>query len=154
MSFMERFRNIIYPYQNEDDTFIARGYHVNQIVDALNDSQSGAIVDVIASTGISDLVIGRQDTIDAIFIDYSYKTGDTVVNRNQSGHIKVENSNSEATPVISWTRESVVHTAGTEEDVTFEFVIDGYNLVMRVTNSSGYDLSLAYTAKIMKYESN
>jgi len=40
---MEKFRNIEYPYKNENDTFIIRGLQANQLVDAVNNLGDGAV---------------------------------------------------------------------------------------------------------------
>ena len=40
---MEKFRNIEYDYRTEDDIFVGRGFHLNQIVDAINNLGDGAV---------------------------------------------------------------------------------------------------------------
>lgn len=151
---MDKFRNITYPYQNDDDVFVARGYHLNQIVDEINNLHSGTPVDVGAS-GSEDVILGRSKDIDSAFIDYSYIfPGEPGIggNYDQTGSISVNNSSQHTTSSqLSWQRESISHTGGTEQLVTIEFVIVGADLVMRITNTTGYAMKFAFTPKLVSH---
>lgn len=151
---LQRFRNITYPYQNQDDTFTARGYHLNQLVDAINNLHSG-IPEEIDGLGSSDIVLGRSRDIDAAFIDYSYIfPGEPGIggNYDQTGSMSVNNSsNHTESSQLSWQRESINHTGGVEQVVTIEFVVVGLDLVMRVTNTTSYAMKFSYTPKLMSH---
>ena len=152
---MDRFRNINYPYRDQDDTFTARGLHLNMIVDEINNITEGIqIVPVIAALGTTDVILGTSQDIDSATINYKVILAKTIgSNPDQSGNLVVNNSSEETLPALSWTRESTNHVAGSEEAVTIEFLVVSNNLVMRITNTSGYDLQFIYTLNILKYVS-
>ena len=152
---MDKFRNVEYDYRTPDDSFDAKGLHLNMIVDEINELTAGIDLLPVSFLGVTDIVLGRQLDIDAAFIDYKIKYPDySIVNADQSGKLEVNNSMYPGdAPTLSWTRESVNHTVGTEENVTIEFLIVGADLVMRVTNTSGSELEFTYTLKILSYDS-
>ena len=151
---MDRFRNINYPYANDDDTFIARGYHLNQIVDEINDQHTGIEVPEIPSLGSTDIVLGRSDDVDSATVQYKAIFDKTVgSSTDQSGTLVVNNSLEETLPDISWSRESVNHASGSEEIMTVEFLKVGIDLVLRITNTSGNALKFIYTFNTLKYVS-
>jgi hypothetical protein len=155
---MDRFRNINYPYANQDDTFQARGLHLNMIVDEINNLHSGVPVDDITNTEVRDIVLGLSKDIDAAFIDYKYTipTSPGIFNNwDQSGRLQANNSSEHAnSPALSWTQESTNHAPGAESIVlTFEFVVVEGNLILRVTNHATYTVQFTYTLKILKYAS-
>ena len=154
---MDRFRNINYPFANDDDTFIARGYNLNQIVDEIN-SWSVGVASTVGAAGAEDIVLGLSEDIDAAFIDYKATfPGSPGIGSNfdQVGVLEVNNSSEHASNTgLSWTRESVNHGSGTEESsVAIEFLVVGANLIMRVTNTSGYSMEFMYSIKTMNYVS-
>ena len=156
MSILKKFRNITYPYRTDDDTFIARGYHLNVLVDAINDIDTGVNVPIDAA-GSADIILGLSKDIDAAFIDYKLHCPDTVItDYDQSGHLEVNNSLEHPEPArqaVTWTRESTNHAAGSgsEEVVTFAFLKVGADLIMRVTNTTGEPMQLTFTANILTY---
>lgn len=152
---LKRFRNINYPYKDQDDTFIARGYHLNVLVDDINNLHVGFDVVPIDAAGTTDVILGRSKDIDAAFIDYKAIFPDVNIGSNldQAGTLEVSNSSEAILPDLSWTRESTNHTVGAELTVTIEFLIVGADLVMRLTNTSSYTMNFTYTAKIVSYAS-
>lgn len=153
---MDRFRNINYPYRNQDDTFDAKGLQLNMIVDEINRITEGIEVAPIGLLGVTDVILGQSKDIDSATIDYKASFPDKAIgsNADQSGVLVVNNSSEHAgIPDLSWTRESVNHASGSEETAEIEFLVVSANLVMRITNTSGNDLQFIYTLKILKYVS-
>jgi hypothetical protein len=153
---MDKFRNINYPYANQDDTFTARGLHLNMLVDEINKISEGITVDPITFLGVTDVILGQSKDIDSAVIDYktSYPDKNIGSNADQSGTFVVNNSSEHANiPDLSWTRESTNHASGSEEIADIEFLVVSNNLVMRITNNSGNPLYFIYTIKILKYVS-
>jgi len=156
---MDKFRNVNYPYATPDDTFIARGYQLNQIVDEINSLSIGVPV-VVSTSEVTDIVLGRSDSIDAAFIDYKVAWPDTpapaALQQDQTGKLIVNNSLEHAlNPEITWTREAAT-SAGSRNPVLLgiEFLKVGTNIVMRLTNNSPtYKMEFLYSAKLMSYVS-
>jgi len=150
---MDKFRNIEYDYRTPNDSFIARGLQLNQIVDEINGMTIGNPV-VLTNSGIDtvDISLGKIGDIDAVEIGYK-ATFDIPAGSSldQSGTLNVNNSMDNLIPKLSWTRESVNHTQGSEEELEIEFVsLAGY-LIMRVTNTTLYNLEFTYNTKILRY---
>ena len=154
------FRNITYPYQTADDTFVARGYHLNLLRDEILRVGGGLTLDM-PSTGastVTDILLGFSADIDAAFIDYKYffplRTG---TNIDQTGSLNINNSLEHAVPGLQGIvvqRESVNHDTGYENLVTMDCVKITDLLYLRVTNTTTDDMVFIYSQKFMKYESN
>ena len=150
---LPRFRNINYPYANDDDTFIARGYHLNQLRDEINLGESGAAVEVAASA-VVDITLGLSTEIDAVFIYYKilYVGADYP---DEVGKLEIKNSMEHATvgqQDVTIERES--STLQSSEDVDIDSVRVGLNLMLRVTNNYANDIVFLYSPKIMTYDQN
>lgn len=151
---MDRFRNVNYPYKNQDDTFTARGLHLNMLVDEINDLHTGIEVPTIDSLGVTDVVLGRSKEIDSATINYKAIFDKTIgSNPDQSGTLVVNNSSDEVLSELSWTRETTNHYSGSEEILTIEFLVVGVELIMRLTNTSSNALQFIYTINTLKYVS-
>ncbi len=154
---LQRFRNITYPYANDDDTFVARGYHLNVLVDTINEYQIGVEVDPIDFTGSIDIVLGNSVDIDAAYIDYKGKFPDSSAispNYDEAGKIIVNNSSEHVNkPQLIWTREAAFTEGTTPTNIDIEFLVISNQLTMRVTNNSGNTLHFTFTAKLMSYVS-
>ena len=152
---MDRFRNINYPYRDQDDTFIARGLQLNMIVDEINNLSRGVEVPEIAFGGSTDISLGQSKDIDAVFIDYKGKfpTSSAISpNKDEVGTLEVNNSSEHVNqPQLIWTREATFTEATQPQSIDIEFLVVGAQLVMRVTNNSGDTLNFTFTAKIMSY---
>ena len=154
---MDRFRNINYPYKDQDDTFTARGLHLNMLVDEINSLDDTSPV-VVGASGVLDIILGESRDIDSAFIDYKAAWPDTLapgqLQQDQTGKLIVNNSLEHAlNPELTWTREAV-RSAGSSNPVLagIDFLKIGLNLVMRVTNNSlTYTLNFSYTVKLMSY---
>lgn len=149
---LQRFRNITYPYANDDDTFVARGYHLNQIVDEIVGSSEP--VEILFG-GSTDITLGFSTDIDAAFIDYKGKfpTSSAISsNVDEVGEIVVNNSSEHLNkPQLIWTRECAFTESTTPANIGIEFLIVAGKLVMRISNASGNTLHFTFTAKIMNY---
>jgi len=151
---MDRFRNINYPYANQDDTFTARGLQLNMIVDEINKIHTEVKVPTIVSLGVTDIILGLSEDIDSATINYKAIFNKTIgSNPDQSGNLVVNNSSETVLPALSWTRETTNHVAGSEETAQIEFLIVGLDLVMRITNTSSVSLQFIYSINILKYAS-
>lgn len=152
---MDRFRNINYPFANDDDTFIARGYNLNQIVDEINSLSIGVEVPDIAVAGSTDLILGLSTEIDAAFIDYraSFPLSSAIGSQmDETGKIVVNNSSEHVNKTaLTHTREAGNHSQGSLTNVEIDVVLVGLNIVLRVTNGTSYTMKFTYTPKIIKY---
>ena len=152
---MDKFRNVNYPYANDDDSFIARGLHLNQIVDEINSWSIGNPV-IVAALGATDIVLGPSEDIDAGFVDFKAifpAFGGPGINPDQVGQIVINNSSEEIYPDLSHTIEYTVHGGDPHSDLTIDVLKVVNDLVLRVTNVSGYELNFLYNLKSMKYVS-
>lgn len=148
---ISKFRNIPYPYANQNDTFIARGYHLNELVDEINKLTAGVPVEIPIS-GNLEVELGEARFIDAAFIDYKAIFPTAPSNINQVGEVQVNNDyNHSSEPSITWSRESTNPNIGSEEGATFEFVVIDSKLVFRITNTTSYPMEFTFTVKLVQY---
>ena len=151
---MDKFRNVNYPYRTPDDTFDAKGLQLNMIVDEINRYHTAVKVPVVASLGVTDVILGLSEDIDSATINYKAIFNKTIgSNPDQSGNLVVNNSSETVLSALSWTRESTNHVSGSEETAQIEFLIVGLDLVMRITNTSSVSLQFIYSINILKYVS-
>ena len=154
------FKNITYPYQTADDTFVARGYHLNLLRDEILKIGEGVTVDM-PSTGastVTDILLGFSSDIDVVFIDYKYTFPARIgTNIDQTGSLNINNSLEHAVPLLQSIvvqRESVNHITGYENLVTIDCVKVSDFLYLRVTNTTTDDMAFIYTQKLVKYDSD
>jgi len=154
---MDRFRNINYPYADQDDTFQARGLHLNMLVDEINNRDSGVEVPVIEWGTSTDIVLGLSTEIDAVFIDYRAKFPSSSaigLQMDETGKLVVNNSSEHTEKTaLTHTREAGNHSQGSLTNVGIDVVLVGLNIVLRVSNGSSYDMDFTFTSKIMRYAS-
>jgi len=156
---LPRFTNRNYPYATPDDTFIARGLHLNMLRDELlSTAGTSNTIDVSSSSTIST-TLGLLSKITAVFIDYKgiYTiTSALDTNGSQAGHLEVSVSYNETYGTsVNFTRTATNHSSGSAEDtIVIDFIKDGDNLVMTVEETEGLDLTFMYHIKIFTDESN
>jgi hypothetical protein len=147
---MDRFRNINYPYANQDDTFTARGFQLNMIVDEINALSIGTPV-IVEKLGTTDVVIGLTDKVKAAFIDYWTDTADTfITNYAQTGTIEIRNGLEH--PNVP-TLDMIRHSSGNQpQQPTIVVIQDAGNIVLRITNTTALDMEFLMSTKIISYE--
>lgn len=154
---MDKFRNVNYPYVNQDDTFDAKGLHLNMIVDEINSRDVGTEVPDIAFGDSADLILGLSTDIDAAFIDYraSFPLSSAIGTQlDETGTIVVNNSSEHINKTaLTHTRESGNHSQGSLTNVGIDVVLVGLYIVLRITNGTSDNMKFTYTPKIMKYAS-
>jgi len=141
MTYLQKFRNINYPYANDDDTFQARGYHLNVLVDAVN----GGGDSLELGLGTTDIILGLSADLKGVDLMYAalypdYGPG----NRDSAGEITIVNGNDSDTPILSWYHDS---TRDNTNEITLTPMINGSNLILRVENLIGDILEFGLNAK-------
>jgi len=129
---MEHFRNIKYDYATSDDTFIARGLHLNQIIDEIN---------TVASTEGLKYVISTVTKA-----DYTFVLGD-------AGKLVIHKQTKSAASWVIPLNTTVAYEEGTKITIhnssTQLCVIDSSAVTLQSLNS--YDtISLYGTAELIK----
>ena len=137
---MDRFRNVNYPYRNQDDSFIARGLHLNMIVDEIN--QDNAIE---LEIGTTDIILGPSKTLKAVDLTYvalypDYGPG----SRDSAGEITIMNGMDSDTPRLDWYHDS---TTDNTSVIILTPMIVGSNLILRVQNLISFTLQFSLNAK-------
>ena len=141
MTYLQKFRNVTYPYKNQDDTFTARGYHLNILVDAVNGGGDSLELEL----GTTDIILGPSANIKGVDLLYSalyptYAPG----NRDSAGEITIANGNDSDTPTLSWYHDSTFDNTSV---LTLTPMIVGSNLILRVENLIGDILEFGLNAK-------
>jgi hypothetical protein len=147
---MDRFRNINYPYRNQDDTFDAKGLQLNMIVDEINRITIGVPV-IVEKSGTTDVVIGLITKVKAVFIDYWTDTADTfITNYAQTGTVEIRNGLEHPNqPVLDMLR----HSSGNQpQQPTMVVIQDAGNIVLRITNTTALAMEFLMSTKIISYE--
>ncbi len=153
MDDLKTFKNVNYPYKDQDDTFFARGLHLNMLRNWVISLFNGISISAPWNEGLS-IVLGRSENIDGAEIDYNgvFPGSPGIGGQyDQVGELSINNSMEHASNQrLSFTRESVNHGGGTSTNIDIDIVKSGDNLVMIVTNNTGYDMDFSYTLKILK----
>jgi hypothetical protein len=152
---MKKFRNINYNYATPDDSFIARGLQLNEIVDEINNIYRGVSPEAIAASGGTMIIqLAKSEDLEQAIIDYKYTVpGASEIggNADQTGQLRINNSMESPNQSLSHIRESENHGSGSEDQVVFDVTHDGKYINLEITNNLGNPIEFNYTLKIMKY---
>ena len=143
---MRKFRNIIYNYRNADDSFDAKGLHLNMIVDELNRTTVSVEVE-IPNTG-GDVIIGPMRSIRGARVNYTI-TRKGATPQYQAGEITIINND---TINPEWKRASVgddVAPSGILLSVVVEPAqVNVGDIILRITNTTGDEVLFTYRINI------
>jgi len=155
------FKNVNYPYKDQHDTFIARGYHLNLLREAIVERQTGISLPTPLPWGqTTDIVLGPSEEIDACTINYkaTFPNSSPIgAQYDETGTLEVNNSSEHANkPALSWTRECTNHGQGfsgtTSVGISFLISVVGGNLIMRLTNNGSTNMQFVYNiVKTLKH---
>lgn len=140
MAALQKFRNVIYPYKDQDDTFIARGYHLNLIVDAFNAAPEGGgqAVELPFGDPDVDIILGVSADTNAVNVLYAANYPDAgPSNMDSAGKLIISNGAESDIPRLEWEHDS---TRDNTSNLTLTPMVVGDDLVLRVSNLSGNTL--------------
>ncbi len=150
---LKLFKNTNYPYKDADDTFIARGLHLNMLRNWVLSLFNGTPSDVPWGQTAS-ITLGKSEDIEGAVINYkSVFPGSPGIgiNYDEVGRIEVNNSSDHTeNPQLHHTRTTTNHSQGSLTNTAIDVIKSGENLVMTVGNGTGYDMKFTYTLKILK----
>jgi len=153
------FRNVNYPYKDQHDTFIARGYHLNLLRDAIIESEAGTNLPTPLPWGqTANIVLGLSEDIDGCIINYKATFPDSSAigaQYDEVGTVEINNSSEHVNKsALSWTRECTNHGQGFLDVVDIDILKVGDEIVLRLINGGSTDMLFTYTSKILKHGTN
>lgn len=159
MADLPKFKNVNYPYKDQHDTFIARGYHLNLLRGAILTEESGENLPTPLPWGqTANIILGESVDIDGCIINYkaTFPNSSPIgAQYDEVGTVEINNSSEHVNKTaLSWTRECTNHGQGSLTQVDIDILKTGDNLVLRLINGGSSDMLFTFTKKILSHGNN